>query len=156
MIIWIDADACPKATREIIYKASRRLSIPVKLVANMPIHTPPDARIQSVVVSQGPDIADDYIAENVEEIDIVITSDIPLAARVVEKKSLALSPRGAIFTEANIRERLSIRDFMHSLREVGVQTGGASSFGSVDQQRFANALDRELTRRLRRVPKPKA
>lgn len=149
MIIWIDADACPKPVREIIYRASRRVDVPVKLVANQPMHTPPGPLISSIVVSQGADEADAYIAEHVNPEDLVITADIPLAAKIVERGSLGINPRGEVYTKANVRERLSIRDAMADLRELGVFGGGAKPFDAKAKQRFANALDRELTRRLR-------
>ncbi len=118
-------------------------------MANRPMATPKSRWISSIVVSSGQDVADDWIAEHVSPDDIVITADIPLAARVVERGATGINPRGEVYTESNVRQRLSVRDFMHDLREMGVETGGAAQFGSKDKQRFANALDRLLTQRLR-------
>lgn len=149
LTIWVDADASPRPVKEIVFRASTRLNLPVRLVANHYLRTPPNnPRIQAIQVSHGSDVADDWIEEQVDPGDIVITADIPLAARVVERGALGISPRGEVYTESNVRSRLSVRDFMHQLREQGVQTGGPSAFGPRDRRSFANALDRELTRRL--------
>ncbi|MBH23068.1 MAG: DUF188 domain-containing protein [Myxococcales bacterium] len=149
MKIWIDADASPRAVKEIVFRVSRRLEIPVCLVANHPLPTPKNKRVTSIVVPKGADVADSWIVERVAPEDIVITADIPLAADVVEKGALGISPRGEVYTEANVRSRLSVRDFMHELRDSGIHTGGAPPFGPKDKQKFANALDRELARRMR-------
>ena len=149
MKIWIDADACPRPVKEIIFRASRRLDMPVVLVANAPIAVPRNnPLVTAIQVAKGMDVADDWITEQVDPGDVVITADIPLAARIVERGAIGLDPRGGLYTESNVRERLSVRDFMHELREMGVQTGGPSGFGKKETQKFANALDRELTRRL--------
>lgn len=146
--IWIDADGCPRAVREIVFRASNRLQIPVRLVANRVVETPlKRPLISSVVVSSGIDEADDWIAKQVDPDDIVITGDIPLAARVVEKAAVGIDYRGDIYTEANVRSRLSMRDFMASLREQGVRTGGPPPFGARAKEKFANALDGLLTKR---------
>ena len=147
MKIWIDADACPGPIREIVFRASRRLSIEVVLVANSPSRTPKSALVSYVVVPKGLDEADMWIADRVEVEDLVITADIPFAAAVVEKGAIAINPRGEAYTEDNVRARLSMRDFMTELRESGVQTGGAAPFGPKDKQRFANSLDRILAQR---------
>ena len=148
--IWVDADACPRPVKEVIYKASRRLSVPVTLVADRIMATPQGfPLVRSITVVQDLDAADDWIAEKVDANDVVITADIPLAARIVESGAIGIDPRGEEYTEGNVRERLSVRDFMHELREMGVQTGGHSSYGPKDKQRFSNALDRILTRKLR-------
>lgn len=147
MKIWIDADGAPRAIKTVVFRASRRLSVPVCLVANRSMATPKNPLVTSIVVAKGPDVADSWIVEHVEPEDIVITADIPLAADVVAKGALGISPRGEVYTEANVRSRLSVRDFMHELRDSGIHTGGAPPFGPKDTQRFANALDRELTRR---------
>lgn len=147
--IWIDADGCPVAVREIIYRAAKRKEIETVLVANRVIDAPSSKWLSSIVVSSGADVADDWIAQRVEPQDIVITADIPLAARVVESGATGIGHRGQLYTEENVRERLSMRDFMHDLREMGVQTGGPSSFGPRDKQKFANALDKLLTARQR-------
>lgn len=150
MKIWVDADGCPRAVKEIVFRASQRRQVTTTLVANRPLATPPSKWITSIVVKAGLDVADDWIAQHVEPEDIVITSDIPLAARVVEKGATGINPRGEVYTADNVRARLSVRDFMHELRESGIETGGAPPFGPKDKQRFANALDRSLTSRRRR------
>ncbi|MEM1349042.1 MAG: YaiI/YqxD family protein [Myxococcota bacterium] len=147
MKIWVDADGCPNAVKEIVFRAASKRSVEAVLVANRILYTPQSNYISSIVVSQGLDVADDWIAERVEEDDLVITADIPLAARVVERGATGINPRGETYTEENVRERLSVRDFMAELREQGVQTGGAPPFGNKDKQSFANALDRILTRK---------
>jgi uncharacterized protein YaiI (UPF0178 family) len=131
--IWIDADACPRVIKEIVFRASERLEVPVCLVA-------------SVVVADGFDVADDYIAEHAASDDLVITADIPLAARIVAKGGVALDPRGELYTEENVGERLCMRDLMQELRSGGLVQGGPAQFGMTDRQRFASALDRLLTR----------
>ncbi|MBI1920468.1 MAG: YaiI/YqxD family protein [Geobacter sp.] len=149
MKIWVDADACPRIIKEIVFRASDRLKTPVVLVANMGMdkhHTP---LVTSVLVPEGPDVADDYIADHVAPVDLVITADIPLAARVVEKGGLALDPRGDLYTEDNVGERLSYRDLLQELRSAGIVHGGPGQLGLTDRQRFASALDRTLTRMIR-------
>ena len=144
--IWIDADACPRAVKEVVFKASFRLKVPVCLVANSFMAIPRDPLITFVQVEKGADIADLYIVEEVTEMDLVITADIPLAALVVDKGATAIDPRGELYTEENARERLSLRDFMQNLRESGVDTGGPPPFGTKDKERFANSINRILTR----------
>jgi uncharacterized protein YaiI (UPF0178 family) len=146
MKIWIDADACPGAVKEILYRASDRRGIAITLVANqfMRIHRSP--LVDLIVVESGPDIADDRIVELVTEGDLVITEDIPLAARIVEKKAYVITPHGQELTDSNIGERLSTRNFMQDLRGAGVETGGPAQFSQRDRQLFANQLDRLLTR----------
>lgn len=150
MKIWIDADACPRVIKEIVFRASERLELPVVLVANKPLsrhHTP---LITSVVVADGFDMADDHIAENATPEDLVVTADIPLAARIVEKGAVALDPRGELYTEENVGERLSMRDLMQELRGAGMVFGGPGQFSNTDRQRFASSLDTLLTRMVRR------
>ncbi len=147
--IWVDADACPRAVKEVVFKASFRLKLPVCLVANSYMAVPPGPLITFVLVKEGADIADLYIVENVGENDLVITADLPLAALVVEKGATAINPRGELYTGENVRERLSVRDFMQGLRDSGVDTGGPSSFGPKDKERFANSIDRILTRMIK-------
>jgi hypothetical protein len=147
--IWVDSDACPRVIKEIVFRVSRRLSLPVCMVANTYITVPPSELITSIQVAKGADIADMYIFENITATDLVITADIPLAARVVEKGATAINPRGEVYTEANVGERLSMRDFMQGLRNNGVETGGPKPFGPKDRERFANAIDRILTRMMR-------
>lgn len=144
--IWIDADAAPRDVKEVVYRAALRLEIPTVLVANQRLTVPlNNPHLETVRVSGGPDVADRYIVENANAGDLAVTADIPLAAALVEKGILVIDPRGERYTEANVRERLSIRDFMDSLRSAGVETGGPSSYGSSDKRAFANALDRTLT-----------
>lgn len=144
--IWVDSDACPRVVKEIVFKVSGRLQVPVCLVANTFLTVPPGPLISSIQVEKGSDFADMYIFENVTIKDLVITADIPLAARVVEKGGTAINPRGEVYTEANVGERLSMRDFMQGLRDNGVDTGGPKPFGPKDRERFANSIDRILTR----------
>lgn len=146
MKIYIDADAAPKLVKEVVFKASARTQIPVVLVANSYMSIPHSPLIRLIQVEQGADVADFYIAEHVEVGDLVITADIPLAEIVVKKGVTAINPRGEVYTEENISERLSVRDFMQELRDSGVQTGGPPRFGVKDKALFANSLDRILTR----------
>ncbi len=146
MKIWIDADACPKAVKEVVYKASFRLKIPVVLVANQYLSLPPSPFVSAIQVEKGDDVADFYIVENLDPVDLVITADIPLADLVVKKGAVAINPRGELYTEENISERLSMRDFMKSLRDEGVNTGGPSAFGDKDRENFTNSLNRLLTK----------
>ena len=146
MKIWIDADACPRVIKEIVFRASERLDLPVMLVANKSLAKHVTRLVQSVVVADGFDVADDYIAEHAEAEDLVITADIPLAARVVAGGGVALDPRGELYTEETVGERLSMRDMMMELRAEGLVQGGPSQFNLVDRQRFASSLDRILTR----------
>lgn len=149
MTIWVDADACPNIIKDIIFKASRKRKIPVVLVANHAIYVPDHANARSIQVPQGMDVADTHIVEQVEAGDIVITADIPLAARIVERGAFGINPRGEEYTEDNVRSRLSVRDFLQDLRDSGVQTGGPPPLGDKDKRRFANALDRAITKRKR-------
>ena len=142
--IWVDADASPKVIKEILYKACERTKTNMNLVANQLLETPRSRYIRSVQVASGFDVADNYIVENSNKGDIVITADIPLAAEVVAEGCMAINPRGELYTEENIRERLNMRDFMATLRSSGVQTGGPLPFGQSDRQSFANQLDRFL------------
>lgn len=149
MKIWIDADACPRIVKEIVFRASERLQVPVCLVANKGLAKYHSRFVSSVVVPGGLDVADDYIAEQAAAEDLVITADIPLAARIVRKGGTALDPRGELFTDENVGERLAVRDLMQGLREEGLVQGGPAQFGMQDRQRFASALDRTLTRLMR-------
>jgi uncharacterized protein len=144
--IWVDADACPKVIKEILFRAADRVGVQVTLVANQFISVPRSRNIRSVQVSAGFDVADNYIVQQAEADDLVITADIPLAAEVVAKGCLALNPRGDLYTEENIRQRLNMRDFMDTLRSSGVNTGGPASLSQSDRQSFANQLDRLLAR----------
>ena len=144
--IWVDADACPKVIKEILYRAADRVGVPLILVANQPLQVPRSRQIQSIQVAAGFDVADNHIVQQAKAGDLVITADIPLAAEVITKGCLALNPRGDLYTEDNIRQRLSMRDFMDTLRSSGVDTGGPASFSQADRQAFANQLDRLLAR----------
>lgn len=141
--VWVDADAAPRPCKAILHRAAQRRRITVTLVANqwMQVGTP----MRFVQVPGGPDVADDYIAERCGEGDLVVTADIPLAARAVANGSLVITPRGRHLDEDNVREALSIRDFKDGLREVGVETGGPAPYDERVKQRFANALDRWIT-----------
>jgi uncharacterized protein YaiI (UPF0178 family) len=150
--IWIDADACPRVIKEIVFRASERLELPVVLVANKSLAKHNSRLVESIVVADGFDVADDYIAGHAAAEDLVITADIPLAARVVAGGGTALDPRGELYTEENVGERLSIRDLMMELRSDGFIQGGPSQFGMADRQRFASSLDRILTRFMRNDP----
>ena len=146
MRIWVDADACPNAIKEILFRAAERVCVELTLVANHPLRTPPTTWVRAVQVPQGFDVADDRILGWVESGDLVVTSDIPLAAAVVDKGAVALDPRGEIYTTENVRERLSMRNLMDQLRGEGVLTGGPAAPGKAERQAFANQLDRLLTR----------
>lgn len=146
MQIWVDADACPNVIKDILFRAARRTGIQLTLVSNQPLRVPPGRNIRNVQVPAGFDVADNWIVEQVQPGDLVITADIPLAAGAVEKNAYALNPRGEFYTAANIRQRLGIRNFMDQLRASGVDTGGPAAFNQRDRQTFANQLDRFLAR----------
>ena len=143
--IWIDADACPGAIKELVLRMSRRRQVSVCLVANRPMYLPPAPLVSLVRVAPEPDEVDRYIVEHVAPHDLVITADIPLAAAVVDKQALAISPRGEIYTAANVQERLAVRNLMQQLRSDGLVLGGPTALSAADCQRFAAALDRSLT-----------
>lgn len=149
MQIYVDADGFPRAAKEILVRAVLRLNVPVVFVANKPIRQEPSPLISTLLVPEGPDIADDRIAQLAEPGDLVLTADIPLADRVVSKGAFALNPRGQLYTEENIKERLSVRDLLCELRDGGMLTGGPPAFGKRDCQAFADQLDRFLVRRLK-------
>ncbi|GAB3269846.1 YaiI/YqxD family protein [Parahaliea aestuarii] len=144
MHIWVDADACPGAIKEILFRAAQRTGIGLTLVANHAMQVPKAPNIRFVQVERGFDVADNLIVERAEEGDLVITADIPLAAEVVARGASGLSPRGERYTADNIRARLNMRDFMATLRDTGVETGGAPPLGQADRQRFASCLDQML------------
>jgi uncharacterized protein YaiI (UPF0178 family) len=144
--VWVDADACPREVKELVYRASERRQIAVRVVANKAMFVPPSPLIQMIQVAGGPDIADDHIVEHARPGDLAITADVPLAARLVPKKLVVLNPRGEEYDAENIGERLSIRDFLTEARDNGIVTGGPKPYGPKDKQRFANALDRALQR----------
>lgn len=149
MTIWMDADACPRPVREILYRAAERTRTPLVMVANQMLAFPPSPWIRMRQVPGGFDVADDEIIACVEPGDLVVTQDIPLAARVIEVGAEALSPRGEVFNAETIRERLSVRDFLESMRSAGLETGGPASFGANDRQTFGAALDRWLAQNRR-------
>lgn len=146
MEIWVDADACPNVIKAILFRAAERTQVPITLVANKVLRTPPSRYIKMVQVSAGFDEADNYIAQQVNDGDLVITADIPLASEVINKGGHALNPRGEFYTKDNIRQALTMRNFMEELRSSGVETGGPASLSHADRQAFANELDRLLTR----------
>lgn len=151
MKIWVDADACPVVIKEIIFRAAERAGIETTLVANQYIRTPPSKLIKAIQVSQGFDIADNEIVRRVESGDLVITSDIPLAAEVIEKGALALSPRGELLTANNVKARLNMRDFYDTLRSSGIQTAGPAALSQTDRREFARHLDTLIARAKRQV-----
>ncbi|AZQ82625.1 MAG: YaiI/YqxD family protein [Cognaticolwellia sp.] len=144
MKIWVDADSCPVVIKEILFRAAERTQTQTTLLANHYLKVPPSKVISFVQVSAGFDVADDEIVKRADANDLVITADIPLAAEVVEKGCLALNPRGELYTESNIRQRLNMRDFMDTLRSSGIETGGAPPISQSDRQAFANNLDKLL------------
>ena len=147
MKIWVDADACPVVIKEILYRAADRTGVQLTLVANQPLTTPSSTNIKSLQVPHGFDVADDEIVKRLSAGDLVITSDIPLAAEVIAKGGHALSPRGEMHTTENIGARLNMRDFLDTMRSSGVEMGGGpAAFSQRDKQEFANNLDRFLTK----------
>jgi hypothetical protein len=147
MHIWVDADACPKVIKDILFRAATRTATPLTLVANQTLHVPPSPLIRSVQVAAGFDVADNEIVKRVTAGDLVITSDLPLAAEVIEKGGHVLSHRGEWYSAANIRPLLNMRDFMDNLRASGIQTGGPPPMSQTERQAFAGHLDRFLANR---------
>ena len=151
MRIWVDADAAPRDVKEIVFRAAARLAVETVLVANHRVPVPlGQTLVTAVRVDGGPDVADRHIADKAEPGDVAVTADIPLAAALVAKGVAVIDPRGEEYTSESIGERLSVRDFMDGLRGAGVETGGHGAYGPREKQAFANALDRVLTRALRR------
>jgi hypothetical protein len=146
MKIWVDADACPVVIKEILFRAAERTKVSLVLVANQALWTPSSSYISTLQVPRGFDVADDEIMKRLTAGDLVITSDIPLAAEVIEKGGHALSPRGEMHTSENIRARLNMRDFLDTMRASGIDTGGPAAFSQRDRQAFANSLDQLLTK----------
>ncbi len=146
MKIWVDADACPVVIKDILFKAAERTQTELTLVANQPLRVPGSRYIKSIRVQAGFDVADNEIVKLIEEDDLVITSDIPLADEVLQKGGQALSPRGELYTSSNIKSRLNIRDFMDTMRASGEHTGGPLPLSQSDRQQFSNHLDRILQR----------
>jgi len=149
MKIWVDADACPVVIKEILFRAAERTRVTVTLVANQPINIPKSRFINFIQVRQGFDVADNEIVKRLDSGDLVITSDIPLAADAIEKGATALSSRGELYTANNIKARLNMRDFMESLRSTGVETGGPSALSQNDRKLFADHLDKILNRQMK-------
>lgn len=146
MKIWVDADACPKVIKEILFRAAERTQVELILVANQILQTPPSKFIKSLRVMSGFDVADNEIVKKLSAGDLVITADIPLAAEVIAKGGHALNPRGELYTTDNIKARLSMRDFMDTLRASGINTGGPAALSQSDRLAFANSLDKFLAR----------
>jgi hypothetical protein len=151
MRIWVDADACPGAIRDILFRAAERNRISLILVANKPLRTPPSPYITAIQVEPGFDVADRRITRDVAPGDLVVTADIPLAAAVLERQGHPLNPRGEFYTLENIGERLAIRNFLDELRGSGLQTGGPAALSHADRQTFANRLDQFLSRQRQRT-----
>lgn len=150
MRIWIDADACPREVKDVIFRAAERTGVAVSLVANKSMFTPRSPLVSMVQVKGGPDVADDRIVADAVAGDVAVTADVPLAARLVQKGVVVIDTRGELFDEHNIGERLSVRDFMADVRDAGGITAGPRAFSPRDKQRFASALDAALQRGLRR------
>ena len=151
MIIWIDNDGCPRIVREIVFKAAARIQCRLMVVGNSWMRIPVGPLFEMIVVPGGFDAVDDYIAAHVEPMNLVITADIPLASRIVEKKSLALSPHGDIFDAKNIADKLSMRNLMQELRSAGEIRGGHGTFDGNNKQKFANAFDKSISQLARGV-----
>ena len=147
MKIWVDADACPAAIKDILYRAANRAQLPLTLIANQMLRVPPSPYIRALQVPAGFDVADQRIVQEAVAGDLVISADIPLAALVIAKGAQVLDPRGELLDAGNIQERLTMRNFMEGLRSGGVETGGPAAFSAADRQAFANRLDGLLARR---------
>ena len=147
MQIWVDADACPRAVREVLVRAARRRRVTTVFVANREVRLPADDCLRALRVKQGFDVADREIVERIEAGDLVVTADVPLAAEVVERGATALNPRGTLYTEDNVQELLAQRDLMDELRSLDMVRGGPPPFGAAEVRAFSNQLDRYLTRR---------
>lgn len=146
MHIWVDADACPNAIKDILFRVANRTKTQVTLVANQPLSTPPSPYIKSIQVSAGFDVADNYIAQEAKVGDIVVTADIPLAADIVANGAHGINPRGTLYTEQNIKQTLAMRNFMEEMRSTGQVSGGPAKMDQRDNQAFANTLDRLLAK----------
>ncbi len=146
MRIWVDADACPNPIKEILFRAAERTGIALTLIANHEIRVPPSRNINFLRVTSGFDVADNEIVKRLAAGDLVVTSDIPLAAEIIENQCQALSPRGELFTVDNIKARLTMRDLMESLRASGIDSGGQAPLNHSDRKTFADQLDKIITR----------
>ncbi|MFM2152829.1 MAG: hypothetical protein RL199_1264 [Pseudomonadota bacterium] len=149
MTLWIDADACPRDAKELVYRAAMRLAFRTVFVANAPLTLPRSEHLSTVQVGRGADVADAYIADTATAGDVAVTADVPLAAKLVKKGVVVIDPRGEPFTPDNVDDRLSMRDLMQGLRDAGMPTNGPKPFDARARQQFANALDRVLTAALR-------
>lgn len=149
MKIWVDADACPTVIKEILFRAGERRQIEVTLVANHAMRVPASKWVDLVIVPGGFDVADDEIVKRSQPGDLVITSDIPLAAEIIEAGVDAMSSRGERYSTENIKARLNIRDFMDTMRASGVNTGGPPALSQGDRKAFADELDRWLARNIK-------
>lgn len=147
MTIWVDADACPNPIKTVLFRAAQKRQLTMLVVANQLIATPPSKTIRAIRVSGGFDVADDYILQHMLGGDLVITGDIPLAAKVIAKQGYAIDPRGEVYSKENIGEKLALREFMEQMRNGGLASGGPSAMAAKDVQHFANALDRFLAGR---------
>lgn len=147
MRIWVDADACPNVIKDILFRAAQRAGVELTLVANQPVRVPASRFIKTIQVPAGFDVADERIADLLEQGDLVVTADVPLAAAVVEKGGRALNPRGELYTEENVRERLAMRNLMDELRSSGMVTGGPAAITKSDRRNFGNRLDQLLASR---------
>jgi hypothetical protein len=146
MEIWVDADACPVVIKEILFRAAKRTGIQLTLVANQPVHIPKSPSIRMIQVPSGFDVADNEIVRRCSAGDLIVTSDIPLAAEIIDKGAYALSPRGELFSADDIRARLNMRDFLDTLRASGIDTGGPPALSHSDRQLFASHLDTLLSK----------
>lgn len=154
MIVWVDADACPAPIKEIVFRAAERTQIETVVVANHAVRVPRSRHVRALQVASGFDVADARILEGLARGDLVITADVPLAARVVAAGAIALNPRGTLYTANNVGDHLASRNLMSELRSAGAVTGGPASLSKPDLQKFANELDKLLTRRLREQAEP--
>jgi uncharacterized protein YaiI (UPF0178 family) len=145
LTIWVDADACPNLIKTVLFRAAQKRQLTLLLVANQLISTPPSKFIRAIRVSGGLDVADDYIVQHLQAGDLVITGDIPLAAQVIQAQGFVINPRGEIYDQNNIGEKLAMRDFMEGMRDSGLASGGPSAMTTKDVQNFSNAFDRFLT-----------
>ncbi|GHA58223.1 YaiI/YqxD family protein [Photobacterium aphoticum] len=150
MKIWVDADACPNVIKDILFRVADRVAVQVTLVANQYIRVPPSPHIRSIQVEAGFDVADNYIVQQAEPGDLVITADIPLADELITKGAHALNPRGEMYSKETIKQRLQMRDFMETMRSSGIQTGGPAPLNQADRQNFANKLDTFIARHHRK------
>ena len=146
MHIWVDADACPGVIKDILFRAAERAQVSMTLVANKLLRVPASPYVRSIQVPRGFDVADDEIVKRVAPGDLIITADVPLAAEVIARGAHAIDPRGELFSADTIRERLTMRDFLDQLRASGIQTAGPAPFANADRKRFADQLDRFLTK----------